>query len=185
MSGTCTEPVTHESWVAYLAGDLPPDDAEAVELHMMRCSQCAAEGARVAAVTEAIRAQIPVFLPPAEVDVLRARGLAVADNPLLPGERKPVVFGGRMDILLHRLRGLDLSRAARVAVAIRAEGTGELLIATPDAPFDAASCEVLIACQRHFDAFPWNVVVEVRATHDDGREAVATYPIPHLFQPRA
>jgi hypothetical protein len=43
---------------------------------------------------------------------------------------------------------------------------------------------VIIACQRHFEAMPANIVAEVR-THDPaGVERVARYPIPHVWQPR-
>jgi hypothetical protein len=44
---------------------------------------------------------------------------------------------------------------------------------------------VLLACQRHFAAFPPNIVVEVRARDMEGSERTALYFIPHTFARRA
>jgi hypothetical protein len=52
-------------------------------------------------------------------------------------------------------------------------------------PFDRDSGEVLIACQRHFVAFPPTIVAEVRARDATGSTRAARYPIPHVFERRA
>ena len=68
---------------------------------------------------------------------------------------------------------------------ISVEETGDVLVDEQNAPFDRDSGELLIACQRHFAAFPPNVVAEVWTYAASGAESVARYPIPHVFEPRA
>lgn len=182
MMRTCAAPIPWDQLVAYWAGDLEPTELDRVDEHLMSCGVCTAESARVSSVTEAVRALIPPVVDHARLAALRARGLRIVDNPLLPDLRKEVHFGPETDILLHRLGGLDLLAAERVSIEFSVEATGDVLLSEPSAPFDRASGEVLIACQRHFAAFPPNIVAHVR-THDaSGTERVARYPIPHVWK---
>ena len=128
---------------------------------MIACAACAAAAERIAVITEGIRASISPFIRARELDALRARGLRVEENPVRPGERVPVLFRRDVDLLIHRLRELDLSRAERVQVKVSSEKTGEVMMESPAVPFDAARGEVLIACQRHFSEMPPDVVFEV------------------------
>ena len=103
------------------------------------------------------------------------------ENPMRPGERKEAVFSPSIDVLLHRLGWLDLSRATRVGVTVSVEETGDVLFQTDDAPFDREAGEVLIACQKHFSALPPNIVIGVRSRDASGNEGLAAYAIPHVF----
>jgi hypothetical protein len=181
MNPECASPISFETLVAYWAGDLPPVESDAVEAHVMNCAPCTAASARVAAVAEAVRAQIPPIVSREHVAKLRARGLRIVDNPVRLGERKVAVFAPDIDIMIHRLGGLDLSRATRVGVAVKVEETGDVIFQMDDAPFDREAGEVLIACQRHFRAFPPNVVFEVRSYDAARGEALAVYAVPHAF----
>jgi hypothetical protein len=147
----------------------------------MGCAGCSAISADVAAVAGAIRAMIPPLISAARLAELRARGLRVVENPMAPGDRKPVVFGPEIDLLIHRLGGLDLARAESVRVTVSIEETGVVVRDDPHAPFDRASGEVLVACQRHFAALPPNIVFEVRARGPMGEGPVARYVVPHTF----
>jgi hypothetical protein len=182
MSASCNHPTPFETLVAYWAGDLPAVETDAVDAHVMGCAACAAASERVAVITEGIRATVSPFITARELGALRARGLRIEENAMRPGQRTPVVFRADLDLLIHRLGGLDLARAERVQVTVRVEGSGEVLIQNPTAPFDAAAGEVMIACQRHFSAFPPNIVVEVAAREAGGAETHATYAIPHRFE---
>ena len=113
MSAPCASPLSFETLVAYWAGDLPQAETDAVDMHVIGCSPCAAASERVAAITEGIRASISSVIRARELDALRARGLRVDENPVRPGERAPVLFRRDIDLLIHRLGELDLSRAAR------------------------------------------------------------------------
>jgi hypothetical protein len=185
MSASCAEPVSFETLVAYWAGDLPPDETDAVDAHVMGCAVCARASEGVALITEGIRATISPFIGAAQLAALRGRGLRIEENTIRPGQRTPLVFRADIDLLVHRLAGLDLSRAERVQVRARDEETGGLINETPAAPFDAAGGAVLIACQRHFRAFPPNIVFEVTAIEAGGVTTSATYTIPHLFEASA
>lgn len=183
-SAACATPIAWEELVAYWAGDLDASDVDLVDGHLMGCATCTAESARVSAVTEAVRAIIPPVIDHARLDTLRATGRPMRDNVVHPGERRSVVFDAQLDFLIHRLR-FDLSHAERVEVRVSVESTGAVLLVEPGAPFDRDSGEVLIACQRHFAAFPPDVLFEIRARDAAGVESSARYAIPHVFERRA
>jgi anti-sigma factor RsiW len=181
MSATCAHPISWQDLVAYWADDLEPAAVERVDEHLMGCSTCSESSAGVAAITGALRQMIPPLISSARLAELRARGLRVAENPVWPGERKPVVFGREIDLLVHRLGGLDLARAESVRVTVSIEETGMVVRDDPNAPFDRAAGEVLVACQRHFASLPPNIVFEVRARGPLGEEPAARYIVPHTF----
>jgi hypothetical protein len=183
MSAPCANPLSLETLVAYWASDLPQPETDAVDSHVMGCAACARASERIAVVTEGIRASISPFISARELDALRARGLRVEENPVRPGERAPVLFRRDVDLLLHRLGELDLSRAERVEVKVSSEETGEVMLESPAVPFEAASGEVLIACQRHFSARPHDVVFEVLVIEAGVAKVSATYFVPHIFEP--
>ncbi len=158
---------------------------DAIDEHLMGCAECSARSSRLSAVTEALRLMIPPVIDHVHLETLRARGYCIVDNPIAPDERRNVTFAAQTDLLIHRLQGLDLSATERVGVTITVEETGAVLLAVPSVPFDRDSGEVLVACQRHFAAFPPNIVAEVRAHGAAGAVVVARYPIPHVFEARA
>ncbi len=51
-----------------------------------------------------------------------------------PGERAPVLFRRDVDLLIHRLGELDLSRAERVQLKVSSEKTGEVMMREPGGP---------------------------------------------------
>ncbi len=184
MSGTCGT-ISEEELVTYWAGALEDADVDRLDEHLMGCPSCTEASARVYALTEALRALIPPFVDHARLASLRARGHRIRENPIQPDERRTVVFGADTDVLVHKLAGLDLTKAASVRVVITVEDTGHVLLDEESVPFDRDSGEVLIACQPHFAAFPPNIVAEVRARDVSGAERLARYPIPHVFEARA
>ncbi len=182
MSATCAHPVEWETLVAYWANDLGSDEVEVVEAHVMSCGDCTASSGRVAVITESIRSLIPPILTLAQLEAARARGVRVEENRMSPGQRTEVLFRHDVELLAHRLVGLDMSRSERVAVRILAESTGALIFESLRAPFDRDVGEVIVACQKHFRAFPHDVVIEVEAIEPGGASTRATYTIPHRFE---
>lgn len=178
---SCSSPISWEDLVAYWAGDLAPSDVARIDEHVMGCESCSAESARVGALAVAIRQLIPPVVSRARLEGLRARGLRIKENEFAPNHRKPVMFPGGIDLLIHRLAGFDLSNAQRVRVVVRAESSGEVLFEDPNAPFDPHE-GILIACQEHFRALPPDTVFEVHAIEASGAERTATYVIPHVFE---
>ena len=184
MSAGCSTPVAWEELVAYWAGDLDAAQTDHIDEHLMGCAACSASSERVALVTEGVRAMIPAFVSHERLAALRARGLRIVENPVLAEERKTAVFAEGVDILLHRLGGLDLARAERVEITVTEEEMGQVLNEDRRVPFDARSGEILVACQRHFGEEPRTVLFEVRAREASGATAVTRFAIPHRFEPR-
>lgn len=184
MSASCTAPLSLETLVDYWAGDLEAEDTDAVDEHLMGCERCSATSARIAALGRAVRALLPPIVSAADVAALRARGVRLRENPCIAGERREAVFEPDLEILLHRLGGLDLSRAERVQVVISVEETGEVIVDEASVPFERGSGEVLIACQRHFDVFPPTTVFDVRAFGPSGEMDAKRFVVPHRFVTR-
>jgi anti-sigma factor RsiW len=169
---------TREQWIDYFSGEAA--DEESLEAHLMSCGACASSAAEVAAIVEALRQMIAATLTASGLERLRARGVRVREHPLAPGGPHDAVFPADADVLLFRLAGLDLSRAADVQLTMRVEDTGAVLM-TDRASFDRNGGELLLACQRHFASFPPNAVAEVRVRDDDGRESTTRYTIHHHY----
>jgi hypothetical protein len=177
---TCERPIQTEQWLAYWANELTPAEVDEIDEHVFACDACTREAERVSRVVQAFRASLPPVIGRAELDALSTRGHVVFENEFAPGIRKTALFERGVDFLIHRLRGLDLAGAERVDVTVRSE-SGETMFVDPFAPFDASRGEVLIACQRHFEAFGHpDVAIDVRV-HRGGASTLATYLIPHVF----
>ncbi len=176
----CASPLSFAVLVAYWAGDLDTAESDAIDEHVFSCATCTEASARVAAITERLRASVPPFVSASHVARLRERGLRIEDHFLKPGERRKVVFD-EQDLLIHHLGGLDLTTAERVATSVLVAETGELLATNPEVPFDREAGEVLVACQRHFAAYPPNIRLEVTATDRDGRVRSERYTVDHEY----
>lgn len=164
----------------YWTRDLSDAEVEAVEAHLFACDACTAEAERFSAIAGAFRGFVPPVINSEQLAALRAQGLAIEESSFLPGTRTVVTFGPQLDLMVHRLGGLDLAAADRVELTVRSE-SGALLHHDPYAPFDAARGEVLIACQKHFAMFPPDIVFDVDVHRAAAPPVRATYAIPHVF----
>jgi anti-sigma factor RsiW len=181
MNGACPNPIPWDILVDYWAGDLARVEGERIEEHLFGCGACTAEAARVAAVTEALREMIPPVLSRERLERLRATGVRMRENEFVPGERREVAFAADADLMIHRLGGLDLSGADRVTCRIVAESTGAPMAALGEVPFERDEGAVLIACQRHFAAFPHDTRFEL-SIHRPGQPVEnAAYTVLHLY----
>jgi len=178
---SCATPLTDEKLVAYWADDLDEAALAQVEEHLFACDECLASATRVQHVVQVFRGQPPVISQD-ELAALRARGLTIVDSAFVAGQRQLVTFERHVDRMIHHLTGLDLAAAERVEVIVRDE-SGHVMFEEPLAPFDRDRGEVMIACQRHFAAFPRDVVFDVRVHRAAAPPAVSTYFIPHVFVP--
>jgi hypothetical protein len=176
------EHVLQPTLVDYWAGDLPSAEQDSVEEHLMACEVCSRLAARIAAVTETLREQIPPVISQQMLQKLGARGLRIVDNRMQPGERREILFPASADFLIHHLGGLDLSDAVSVGFSLRDEATGQYLIDMPDAPFDRTASTVLVACHQHYRGMPPDNVVELRVKNASGTEKITSYTILHRFE---
>lgn len=179
----CLSPIPFEDLVAYWAGELEPAASDALEEHLFACDACTTASARVAAITERLRGVVPPIVSADRLAALRARGLRIDDNVIVPEERSHVAFA-EQDMIIHHLSGLSLADAAKVAVSVRVRETGDVLFEQPEAPFDARAGEVLVACQRHFAAFPPNILFVVTTTDRAGATRTDRFFVDHTFAPR-
>lgn len=181
MSGEAMHPITWAVWVDYWAGELAPDVEHAIEEHLMACEECTRVSARVAGITEALRAAPPPVISAAQAAKLAAEGRIIVNNDMQPGERRDVVFPREADLLLHRLGGLPLADASAVSFRMLALSSGEVLVALDDVPFERDQGRVLVACQKHYAAMPPDTVAEITVRDHAGAEHVTTYTIVHRF----
>ena len=180
---SCGAPIDDARLVAYWANDLPPDEQATVEEHLFACDGCFQAAERIAKVAQAFRASLPPIISAADLAALRAQEVRHVENTFVAGQRQPVVFAPGIDMLIHHLGGLDLADAERVEVIVRNESGAVVMTEEPFAPFDRERGEVLIACQRHFSAFPRDVAIDVRVHRPSAPPQLATYFIPHTFSP--
>jgi anti-sigma factor RsiW len=174
----------HIDWadlVDYLAGDLDGPREEAVEMHLMSCSACAAEAARVAAVADGIRAYLPPLGTEELLESMRRRGLRVEENPMAPGSDKEARVGAHLDVLAHRLLGLN-PRAVRASIALRVVETGDVLMSLDDVLVDQDSGSVILLCSPHYANMPPNLIASVITRDESGAETLSEYTIRHLYE---
>ena len=179
---SCISPISFEQLVEYWTSELDAAAVAAIEDHVFACDTCAAQLERVQRLVAVFRDGLPPVISPEQLRELRQKGLALVENDFVAGHRTEVAFTQAADLLIHHLTGLPLADASRVSVTVRSESTGMVIHEEPFAPFDRERGEVLIACQRHFAAFPRDIVFDVRV-HAASRSAptIATYSIPHVF----
>lgn len=179
---TCDEPLGFQEIVDYFAGELDEGGASRVEEHLFGCARCSHETERVARIVAAVRSASPPFLSESDLAGLKAQGLRIEENAFVADQRKEAIFRDGVDVLVHHLTGLDLQGADRLSVRVLVESTGALLFEDHFIPFDRDRGEVLVACRRHFDIFPPDIIFEVRAHRASGPGAVARFYVPHAFE---
>jgi len=132
----------HDSLSAYVDGELPPNQADAVAEHLTRCTACSAEYETMLETVGLLRSQLKRYAAP---DVLRARiRAALASTP-----RTPVGEGGELfpPAPRRRARAAPWTRAASWAAVILVAatlGSGvTMIVAGRDRQTSSTSAEVL------------------------------------------
>lgn len=179
---TISCPIAYDVLVKYWAADLADDETAAVDEHLFECTAACLETAtRIGAVAQGVR---DMWMPPVVVasDLARAhaRGVRTVENSFRPDEPGEAVLTSEIDVLVHRLL-TDLAEVESVAVdVVLADGTP--LIQFDSVPFDRASGEILIACNRHFVmAFhPMQATISVTKRFGAGRAETVRYPVLHV-----
>ena len=179
MRQTCGEPVPFGEILDYLNGELRESDEHGLESHLFRCASCSSEAERLAGLATSIAVASPTILSPSRFAALEREGRIEDVNVMTPGQTAEVRFPESGRLLVHRLRGVDLSRARRIDIDVSGSG-GEALLHFENVPFDAERGEVLVACQSHFaDLFPPDIVFSVELVSADQQEEVARYTVLH------
>jgi hypothetical protein len=147
---SCEAPLSLETLTSLWAGDLPTDEAERAEEHVFACDTCDALSMQIARVYAGLQKVVPPVISRAHKDRLLTDGLHIHVTEIAEGETAHVRFSSDRDLLVHALRG-DLSQVERVDVLI-AVADGPVHVTMTGVPFDRERGEVLIACQRHYEA---------------------------------
>jgi hypothetical protein len=167
--------------VSWWTGDLTADEISAVEEHLFACDSCAEAANRLATLAGGLRDVIPPIISHAHRDRLVAGGTRVLHTPVEPDASARARYLPELDLLVHVLRA-DLSRANRVDVEIVDEnGVAHELF--EHVPFDPKAGEVLVACQRHYEAMgPGDPIFRVHAIEGGERRRVGDYLVYHEWR---
>jgi hypothetical protein len=174
----CTSPVPYEKLVALWTGELAAEDARLVEEHLFECDPCAAASQRLGLLITELRGHLPGVISHAHRERLAAAGLRIFNTEVQPGVDARAFFARDLDLMVHVLHG-ELAEAERVDLEFIHEGAE--LLRFENVPFDPVSGEVLIACQRHFEAmFPtFDPAIHVIAHKGEARWQVGSYVVHH------
>jgi hypothetical protein len=111
---------------------------------------------------------------------MRRRGLRIEENPMSPGEDKEAVVGVHLDVLVHRLLGVN-PRAVSASFSLRVVETGDVLVKLDQVPIDQDTGSVILLCSPHYASMPPNVIASVITRDEGGVESLSEYTIRHLF----
>lgn len=177
----CAAPASGETLRDYFAGDLGPGEAGRLEDHVFACDACAAAFDREGAMSASLRAEIPPVITHDKLAELQRAGLSLRRNVIAPGAAVDVRFSADLALLINAL-AVRADDADRVDLTI-ADASGRPLVEIPAIPYDRGSGEVLLACQRRYEAeFPPRVRFELTAVKGTERKALGTYVINHLWE---
>ena len=184
MTRICATPTPYETLVALWTGELPPEEAEALEAHLFSCDSCAAASERLGQVVVGMREMIPPVLSHRRRDLLSAGGARIRETPVLAGRDADAHFTKDVDLLVHVLKG-DLAGVDRVDLEVMDEHKRTTYLQFQHVPFDPTAGEVLIACQRHFEHMfspPGDPVFRVTAYQKGARRLVGDYFVRHHWE---
>lgn len=167
----------------YAAGELPAEDATAIEEHLFSCDACAQRAGELEGIAGALRSavrgsQIGGFLTDPVLNRLARDGVRVRSFALAPGAVVPCAVWEGDELMVLRLRGdfsaedaLTLSQrvSGREVIRVTAQGVGGL------------GGEIIFAVPAGWVRQLPVVEVEVRLTADRGGEEreVGSYTLAH------
>ena len=166
----------------YQSGELSEAVEHELESHLFQCTNCSSEAERFAGLATSIAGAIAPVLSPSRFSALEREVWVETVNVMHPGQRTEVVYPQSGRLLVHRLGGVDLSRAGRIDLDLSAP-SGEAIWHLENVPFDAERGEILVPCQSHFAGkFPPDIVFSVTAVAGDEREELAQYTVRHNLE---
>ena len=140
----CTAPIPFAALVEYWFGELPQNEEERIEEHLLGCAQCSERlgdlGKVGAGISSAFRSgEVRAVISPAFLQEMKREGLRVREYDVAPGGSVNCTISAADDAVVSRLQA-PLEGATRVdLVHLDEQGEGRL----PDIPFEPAAGEVL------------------------------------------
>jgi hypothetical protein len=177
----CANPIPFETLAALWTGDLGAPEANAVEEHLFSCDRCAGVSDRLARLVGGLHEAIPPVISHAHRDRLVRAGRQIKTTRVRAVTLAHAHFTRDIDYMVLVLHA-DLSRAERVDVEVVRPG-GEVALEMQHVPFDAKAGEVLMACQRHYQAFGNDApTFRVLAVEGGERRPVGEYVVVHHWE---
>ena len=176
---SCSSPLPWPVLVGYWLSD-PEVDAAGVESHLFGCPDCTHALAGLADLTAALGRRfrgetLQPVVTRATLAGLVAAGLRVMETVVPRGERRTVAIPEDVDLVVACLPA-DLAATERLDLEICAPD-GVPLFAVRDAPFDAASGEVLVLCHRHTAASNPALLLRLTTTFAGESTAVSEHAL--------
>lgn len=173
---------TLETLAAWIEGLEMPSESEALDLHLLECSECSAQAERMQQLVAALRAALPPILTEARHRALVASHSSLPATHVQPGETAVLRLSSSESVGVWVMH-CDLTGVTRVDVEARGE-LGQLLFELRDVPFDAERGQVLLACQLHYRSLPevHRMRTTLRAASDGGPRELGGYILNHQFE---
>ena len=174
----CDQPLTWEAVVDYWLDDVSESDSRLVEEHYFACQRCASALDSMAVMATALRewhrsGRGQVVVTEATLVQLRRAGRRLLDLRLTAGQTPNRPFPPEIDFVVARLVS-DLAGVERLDVEL-ANGDGLPFYAVRNAPFDEASGEVLVVCERHLAASHSALLFRLHLHAASGEVSTAEY----------
>jgi anti-sigma factor RsiW len=166
----------------YAAGDLPDNEAGAIEEHLFSCAACGARAAAIDALVRAIgpavrSAEVGGFVTDAVLNRMARDGVRVRTFTVSPGAIVPCAVWDDDEVLALRLRA-DFAGATEVTMSQRVAGT-EVVRATGEVATSQAEVVHLLPASW-VRQLPVVRVEVVLTTHDGGAEReIGSYTLLH------
>jgi len=178
----CIAPIPFAALVEYWFGELPQNEEERIEEHLLGCAQCSerlGDLARLGAgISSAFRSgEVRAVISPSFLEEMKQQGLRVREYHVAPGGSVNCTISAADDAVVGRLQAL-LEGATRVDLLYLVE-QGEGLL--PDIPFEPAAGEVLFCpSAASLKVSPAHTAtIRLLAVDEAGEHPIADYTFIH------
>jgi len=178
----CIAPIPFAALVDYWCGELPRNEDERIEEHLLGCAQCSERlGDLVrlgAGINSAFRSgEVRAVISPLFVQEMKQEGLRVREYHVAPGGSVNCTISAADDAVVSRLQA-TLENATRVdLVHVYEQGESRL----PDIPFEPAAGEVLFcpAAASLKKSPAHTATIRLIAVDEAGEHPIAEYTFVH------
>jgi len=181
-SPICIAPIPYAALVEYWFGELPQNEDERIEVHLLDCAQCSERlgdlvklGAGISSVFR--NGGVRAVISPSFLQAMKREGLRVREYRVAPGGSVNCTISAADDAVVSRLQA-TLEDATRVdLVHLYEQGESRL----PDIPFEPAAGEVLFcpsaASLKKSPAH--TATIRLLAVDETGEHPIAEYTFVH------
>jgi len=181
---SCEAPLDHAYLTSYWLGELPPDQEELIEQHLLSCSDCSSALEQIVAMDRGIRklartGELRVIVSQAFLERLSAEGLRVRQYAPPAGGSVACTVTSRDDLLMARLAA-DLRDAGQVDLIV-CDAAGAERGRLRDIPVSLVANEVILNEPMHIArALPVSThILKLVSAQDQSEQVLAEYVFQH------